>query len=476
VSRPLSPDPRFRQWLAERGPRRAPDELLARIMGQVRAAPQQRGWLLRWPVLRFAVPIAAGLVIVATVVTGLLLANLPPPVGPTGTAPVSSSTESASSREISSATAAPSATLSPSLPPEALDPGELGWLSVVSELDPRSQEIVGHWLATGTLDSADPAWFEPLVETPWAFDLVADQQPVVDGPTAGEVLFVSDDGSRSEIRLVDVHGARARVIGATQDVVFTARLTPDGASAYIVLLDRSTGEDRGVFRVDAHGDGSLQRVMDPPAPAQAQGGGIRLAAVAAFIRKLRVSADGSELARWACGEPFGCAFDVQQLSDATTAHYSNAGPPSDLVAVGDGYLLGSSECSEHDCVTHAIDLAQGTPERLAGEWPVVDARGHLVLLSFGPATEAVHEFSTAMLDGSGSRRVFATEADVRPLAYGVTGFEAGQVELPSGWVAVLLEQTIDGTYHETPAAVRLADGGWVQLTLPTIFPIGGAHD
>ena len=110
MSRSLSPDPRFRAWLAEQGPRRAPDELLTGIMGQVRAAPQERGWLLRWPILRFAAPVAAGLVVVAAVATGLFLANLPTPVGPIGSA-----SPSASNAESPAPTFAPSS--APSVAP-----------------------------------------------------------------------------------------------------------------------------------------------------------------------------------------------------------------------------------------------------------------------------------------------------------------------------------------------------------------------
>ena len=170
--------------------------------------------------------------------------------------PSSNATPSESKLPPGEKTPVPNATVSPSLPPGTLDLGELGWQTIVPELDSQTSELTGHSLAIGTLDSGQPTWFEHLIETPWAFSLFTDQQPVVDGPTAGKVLYVSDDGTDSEIRVVDIHGTASTLLGTTDDVVFTARLSPDGASAYLVLLDRANGRDRGVFRLDAGGDGS----------------------------------------------------------------------------------------------------------------------------------------------------------------------------------------------------------------------------
>lgn len=380
-----------------------------------------------------------------------------------------------------SSSAAPQlATLSPSLPPDVLDLGALGWLSVVPELDPQSQQLIGHRLAIGTLNSAHPTWFQPLRESRWQFTLAADQQPVVDGPRSGKVLYVSDDGAHSEIRAISVHGGPVTVIGTTPDVVFAARLAPDAASAYVELLDRATGADRGVSRIELDGNGSMRQMMDPPtADAAHTSGPIRLAATHRFVRMLAISADGTELARLACGEPFGeCAIDVQNLRDGTTVHYDNLGPLSDLMAIGGGYVLGQGSCSAGStCVTDAISLGQRVPVELPGDWPAVDSNGRLVLLSFGPPTADVHDFWAASLDGDGLHRVFKTDGDVRALGLGLSGFPSGQVELPAGWVAVVVRgHTKRGTYQETPVAVRLADGGWVPLALPTLRPIGGGHD
>lgn len=379
-------------------------------------------------------------------------------------------------------TIGPAATLRASLPPGALDLSALGWQSVVQELDRTTQNLIGHWLAVGTLDSEKPAWYKPLTASPWRFQVFADQQPVVDGPAGGQVLYVSDNGVQSEIRVVDIHGVEAPLLGATPDVVYTARLSPNGQTAYLVLLERATGRDRGVFRVRLHGNGSIEQVMAPPTVDRAQAEDvIRLAATTRFVRTLRISANGSEVARLACGEPYGlCVLDVLQLADGRTRTFDNAGQAGDLVAIGDGVILGTDYCLPDGihCVTDGLELASRLPQVFAGTPPAVDARGHLVMLQFPPPTVSARGFFLSNLDDSGMRLVFATDGSVRTIYQEGIFAEGVRLELPWGWVAVSLDRprpdtAASITYH---AAVRLTDGGWVRLTFPTLYPIGGATD
>jgi photosystem II stability/assembly factor-like uncharacterized protein len=100
----VSPDPRFRAWLAERAPRVAPPDLLDRSVRAATAVPQASRWALRWPLLRFATPIAATVAFIAVIGTALLLWPPPP------TAVVDSSPSS-------TATAPPEPTPEPTAPP-----------------------------------------------------------------------------------------------------------------------------------------------------------------------------------------------------------------------------------------------------------------------------------------------------------------------------------------------------------------------
>ena len=351
---------------------------------------------------------------------------------------------------------------------------------MVPELNPATAEVIGHWLAVGTVDQAKPAWFKKLVESRWRFQLLATQQPVVDGPDAGRVLFVADNGASSEIRVVGVDGSAPRLVGSIPQVVYTARMSPDGMSAYLVVLDRATGRDQGVWRVSLQGKSTMHEVMPPPAVDLARvSGGTRLAATTRFVRNLRISPDGSLVGRLACGEPFGgCVLDVLTVAAGRVGPYTPPEQSGDLTAIGDGVMLGIDYClPDTRCVTEGIHLGGGGPQIFPGRSPAIDADGHLVLLQFPPPTVSARGFFVTHLDGSGTHLVLATDGSVRLIHQEGIDFEGVRIELPWGWLAVSLDRlTADGGYVVTPAAVRLADGGWLGLTLPQINPIGGGTD
>ncbi len=420
-----------------------------------------------------------GRVIVAGMAIGLVGCSvaISPPTPTSGKSARPSSAAPSPNAATPTATAA-ATTLPPPLPTDALDLGSLGWQTVVPEVDLTTTEPIGYWLAVGPLNTETPAWFEAMTLSPWAFDPETALHPVVDGPAGGHVVYVADDGTTSEIRALDIRGADLGTIGTTPHVVYTARLSLDGRSAYAVLLDRLTGQDLGVFRVALPGDGSVEQVMEPPAVDRA--GQVRLVAVERFIRTVRVSADGSEVARLACGEPVGdCVLDVLTVTDGTVQAHEPPGQSGDLVAIGDGVALGGSTCigDGSRCVTTGIELASGAQREYPGEPPAVNEDGRLVLLQFPSSAIETHAFSVVDLDGSDARVVFATDGTVRPLYQEGVDFLGVRVELPPGWVPIGHDRLdASGGYEHFVAAVRLRDGGWVRLAVPTIYPIGGGTD
>ena len=374
--------------------------------------------------------------------------------------------------------ASPAPTLSAPLADGTLDLTAFGWHSVVPELDTTSGDTIGYWLAVGSLDTETPAWFEPMAVHRSVFDEETTFRPVADGPAGGHVVHVADDGSTSEVRALDIRGTDLGAIGATPHVIHTVRLTPDGQVVYAVLLDRATGRDLGVFRVPIAGAGTIEQVMDPPAVDGA--GDIRLVAVERFVRTLRISADGSEVARLACGEPFGrCVLDVLTVEDGIVRTHDAPGQSGDLVAIGDGVALGGSFCigDGSRCVTSGVELHSGTQREYPGEPAVLDEEGRLALLQFPSSAMETNRFSAVRLDGVGAQVIFTTDGTVRPLYQDGIDFLGVRVELPPGWVPIShARQDADGGYETFVAAVRLRDGGWVRLTMPTIAPVGGGHD
>lgn len=396
---------------------------------------------------------------------------------------VATPTDSTASRPSASAghptsVASPSPTLPSPLPDGALDLAAFGWHTVVPEFEPATGDTIGYWLAVGSLAAEAPAWFEPMTLRPWVFDEEAPFHPVTDGPAGGRVVHVADDGKTSELRALEIGGTDLGAIGSTPHVIHTVRLTPDGEVVYAVLRDRVTGADLGVFRASLADGGTIEPVMDPPAVDNASD--IRMVAVRRFVRILRISADGSEVARLACGEPFGqCVLDVLTVSDGIVRTYDAPGQSGDLVAIGDGVALGGSSCigDGSRCVTSGVELASGMQREYPGQPAVLDEDGRLALLQFPSPAIETNEFAAVQLNGVGPQVIFTTDGTVRPLYQEGIDFQGVRVELPPGWVPIShARQDADGGYETFVAAVRLRDGGWVRLAVPTILPIGGGHD
>lgn len=240
------------------------------------------------------------------------------------------------------------------------DPSQFGWRRVVDE-NGESGEVVGHSLHVGLLSQRDPTARIPLTESPWSFSLSTIQTPATAGPAGGNALFVSDDGVTSELRVVGVDGAGNRPIGTVPQVVFAAALSPDGGTAYLVLLDRETGRDDGVFAIATDGGGEVRRVIGPPtgSPAEEFSGGIVLAAVSRFTRSLHASLDGHHLARLACGAT-ACGLDVLDLE--TGAVESLQRPAIlEFYGIADGIVIGLFDCRNPACGDNprieAVELA-----------------------------------------------------------------------------------------------------------------------
>lgn len=346
------------------------------------------------------------------------------------------------------------------------------------ELDPATAEVIGHWLSVGTLADQTPTWSVRLTETPWRFDSLAEQQPVVDGPVIGRVVYVADDGTTSTIHAVGIDGTEQPIAGATPHVILAARLAHDAPAVYVVLVDRNSGEDLGVFALELGGGSDFVAVMSPPSVDRA--GSIRLAAVQRFLRILRVSAEGSMLARLACGEPFGrCILDVIGLPDGPMLTYEPPDGAGELAGIGDGYVLGISTCTTEaePCGVSARSLNDRSLVELPGFPPGVDADGGMVLLGFPPPTVESAFFTIYDVSSGESRIAFATDGDVRPVYADGLDFEGVRPEVPPGWVPVWLSwQPSDREFVRQAAAVRLSDGGWVPLELPAMTVIGGGHD
>ncbi len=342
-----------------------------------------------------------------------------------------------------------------------LDPSRFGWRRVVDEVG-ESGEVVGHSLDVGILSEKEPTASIPLVESPWSFQLSTIQIPATAGPAGGDVLFVSDDGVSSELRVIGVDGAGNRLIGTVPQVVFAAALSPDGDTAYLILLDRVTGRDGGVFAVATDGSGEVHRVMGPPTGSPAElGGGTVMAAVSRFVRSLYASSDGHDVARLVCGA-FACGLDVLDLD---TGALKALPEPAilEFYGIADGIVVGLFDCRNPACGNNprveAVDLA--THIRIPvgvdlGTTVATGGDGRLILLgqSGAAAGNASPEIrGTDLRTGATQILLAAKDGILLPQADPRLG-----VEMPWGWqwIGICPEGCL-------PFGLNLSDGRQVPL-------------
>lgn len=337
-------------------------------------------------------------------------------------------------------------------------------------------ETIGHVLYVGVLSAGEPTARIPLVESPWLFTSFATQTPVTAGPAGGIVLYVSDDGISSELRIVNVDGTDDRTIGSIPEVVFTAALGPGGAEAYLVLLDRATGREQGVVRIGTDGSSSPTKIMDPAIGTQpAFAVGMVLAAVSRFAIALFPSPDGRQLARVACG-PTACLLEVADLTSGAIAAFRNP-PILEFFGLADGIMVGRFDCRDacpDSLPTDVVEIATLQRVRLApdvGTRVATGADGRLILLgqkaaAVGNPGPDIH--ATDVRTGA-TRTLISLDGallpEIDPVRLGV--------ELPMGWQWIGLCDAQDSC----PLAFNLVDGSTVLLAdFPSLPDEGAGHD
>lgn len=342
----------------------------------------------------------------------------------------------------------------------AFDPSRFGWRRVVQEVG-GSGETMGHSLLVGLLSEKDPTARTSLIETPWSFSLSTIQTPVTAGPAGGNAFFVSDDGVSSELRIVGVDGAGDRPIGTIPQVVFAAALSPDGRTAYLNILDRTTGRDGGVIAVATDGSMELRGVMGPATGNPGEvGGGVVLAAVGRFVRSLHPSPDGHHLARLACGHT-ACKLDVLNLDTRVLVAMPQ---PAILEFYGieDGIVVGLFDCREPACGDspriEAVDVASNIRIPIGvdvGTTVATGGDGRLILLGQSVSARGNPD---SRIWGTDMRTGAAHVLLAMDLAVLLQPDPSFGVEIPWGWhlIGVCPEGCL-------PFALNLSDGHQVPL-------------
>ncbi len=466
MKRSTTPDPRFRSWLAEQGSRRAPDDLLAQTMGQVRATPQERGWLARWPMMRFAVPIAAGLVIVAAVMTGLLFPNLPTPVGPGRSASPSlaatSEPEPTATRTEHATADWPTASATENGVPAQIDLAGTGFWTLETPL------TASDWaLRVGTLDGRVTRQVA-LMPGMGPLDLSLIPEPA--GPANGQVLYVADDGLTASLHAVDALTGDDRKLTSTDAIIPRLAIDPAGTSALYATFDRQTGDPLGVFRIAVGGGQPDELLTFPSAAADAT-----LVAQVALFPQLAVSTDGSWVVFASC-RPAGC--DVYAVTPDQSRLHGITGAMDygeTIVGIAGDLLIGESACTEVHCDGFAVDLETGERWPLGGSDHAFDPR-QVIVGPHGPV--ALTESDTGdqgiwqveALDLTDRTR---TPAFTATYQFGYTVVKLAEssagAELPPGWFLVYRNADAAPAPYPNYSAAQLGGSAETPLAIMT-FP------
>jgi len=162
----------------------------------------------------------------------------------------------------------------------------------------------------------------------------------VSGPVDGRVVAAIEDGRHSSIRVVNTAAGCVRVI-ALEGVTVRRAMADPAAGGYLAhLLDPSTREDLGVWRVTIGGRRTL--VMPPVEAATLRASGIDRV----WSTNLAVTGDGRHLAVQSC-DPDACLTRV--LDRESGGVQVLAGAQGDLVGVAGDRVVTQAACQGLPC-------------------------------------------------------------------------------------------------------------------------------
>jgi hypothetical protein len=273
------------------------------------------------------------------------------------------------------------------------------------------------------------------------------------GPFGGTILVGSDDGTRSQLSLVDVARACAWLLDESTDVVRTATLAPDGATVFEHRVDRRTRADLGIWRRALDGSTPPARVLPPIVPDQRFG--------PTWLTGLAWSDDGRKLAVQSCGE-VACRVRVLDQNDGAIRLVADPAM-GDMVGLSRDRLVAHGACRGLPCPLLSLDLRGGPTvilDRSAGQAVLSrDAEGRTVVVhEVGADGEALRLIG---LDGR-DPHLLPSDPDGRRLVAGQAR-SASAAEFAPGWILLGPDGRlpIDGSVR--PVLRHVLDGRAVPL-------------
>jgi len=300
--------------------------------------------------------------------------------------------------------------------------GRRAWFTLTERLDARGT-LLGWRFRSG-----------PLAASP-AIDVDVEAESFADGPDGGIVVLGHDDGTISDVDMIDA-GSGCSLASATSR--YLVRGAVRGAATgdmFVHRLDRVTRADLGVVRVrgDLLSEGTavdIDAAADPaipPLPADERFG-------PTWSTRMAASPDGRTFAVQSCG-----AIECRtRLLDVATGVVTTVDQPGqgELIGLTDGALVAWATCDSLPCPVVGIDTTTGATRTLA------DFATAAVLVRRESRTRVVVEepeaggWTLALVDpADGSRRTLPSPNGLR-----LRPHRGGRVEgadLPDGWLRLV---------------------------------------
>jgi hypothetical protein len=184
------------------------------------------------------------------------------------------------------------------------------------------------------------------------FNLELATETLASGPVGGLVALTTSDDTASEVRLISVDEACSWTVHHTSDIARGAILDPRDGSVIVHLLARESRADLGTWRIPAEG-GAPVLVLGPLAEGVV---GERV-----FSTDYRLDGSSALLAVQSCSDT-DCVTRIVDLANPATSPVTLDQDQGQAIGFAGSRLVTWSKCAGLPCSIEAWDLAAGTSQ------------------------------------------------------------------------------------------------------------------
>jgi hypothetical protein len=319
--------------------------------------------------------------------------------------------------------------------------GSTAWYQLSERSDHRGA-LSGYDLRFGSLAARAPV-----------HSIVVPPESHAAGPFGGVLLYGTDDGRHSEVRLAVAASSCSSRVAQQDDVIRRSTINRAGTSLYFHLVGRGTRSDLGIWRQALGGRSPAIRVL-PPAISAADDSPNSLGPV--FSTEFAWDAYGASLAVQSCGAT-RCETRVLDTISGGVQSYA-ASDQGEMLGLTDASLVSYRACHGLPCPIAATDRSTGRMRDIvaAAEGAILaDPAGGGVVLFERPVVGG-YEIAALQMKSGPSRTVYRTaKPDVRLLAQASRSLAGASVR--QGWVVLAPAQGL-ASGDAVAQVLRATDG------------------